>query len=102
MGLRRYLVPEEKVNLEGMCLCLSSHALASRRRATAPRGGVPAAGCPGAGASGWPRAKAWCDAGRRWWSRGAPALRVGGGNDSTGAETVQSQAGRRCWFDQWK
>lgn len=49
MGLRRYLVPEEKVNLEGMCLCLSARALALCRRATAPRGGVPAPGVPGCG-----------------------------------------------------
>lgn len=96
------LIPEEKVDLEGTGLCLSTCALTLCRRATAPRGGVPAVGCLGAQVGGWPRAKAWCAAGRRRWSRGAPALRVGGCNDLAGAETVQSQAGRRCWFDQWK
>lgn len=85
----------KEVNLKGMLRCLSSDALTLHRRATAPR-----VGCLGARARGWPGAKVWGAAEKRQRSHGAPALRVGGCGDSAGAEAVQSQAGRRCWFDQ--
>lgn len=93
VGLWGHLHPKE-VNLEGMHCCLSSRALTLHRRATAPR-----VGCRGAQARGCPGVKVWGAAEMRQRSRGAPALRVGGCDDSAGAEAVQSQAGRRCWFD---
>lgn len=52
VGLQRYLIPKEKVNLEGTRLCLCSRALTLHRRATAPQGGVLAVGCLGAWARG--------------------------------------------------